>query len=202
MYVSATSPRFSRGRSTPATLAICPPRSYARLRPSGSFTIPPRIPLHWPSERRLRRRRRNPPGGRYWKGGEAPLRGLPLPLLVTRVLADDPRHALALDDLAVLAPGLDRRFDLHVTPLSSSTDSPRSFEPIGDPAAGEVVRGQLHLHAVTGQDPDEVHPHLAADVGQHPMAVLEFHPEHRVREWLDHGPLDLDRVLFRHLARS
>src|SRR2546422_766205 len=57
--------------------------------------------------------RATPSGGRPRKGGNAPLRGLPLPCLVPGVLADDARHAPALDDLAVLAPRLDRRPHLH-----------------------------------------------------------------------------------------
>ena len=36
-----------------------------------------------------------------------------LPLLVTGVLADDPHHAVAADQLALLAHLLDRRSDLH-----------------------------------------------------------------------------------------
>src|ERR671931_1978203 len=36
-----------------------------------------------------------------------------LPLLVTRVLADHEDRAMAADDLALLAHGLDRRSDLH-----------------------------------------------------------------------------------------
>src|SRR5829696_273804 len=38
---------------------------------------------------------------------------LPLTLLVTRVLADHEDRAVAADDLALLAHGLDRRSDLH-----------------------------------------------------------------------------------------
>src|SRR5919199_2301928 len=38
---------------------------------------------------------------------------LPLTLLVTRVLADHEHGAVAADDLALLAHGLDRRSDLH-----------------------------------------------------------------------------------------
>src|SRR6266571_9377123 len=102
MYVTATSPRFSRGRSTPATRAIGPSARSALSR------------------------------------------------LVPRVLADDPRHAATLDDLAVLAAHLDRRSYFH-----RSCPRPRSLlEPIGDSAAGEVVRRQLDLHAVTRQDAD------------------------------------------------
>src|SRR5207245_6877217 len=99
MYVTATSPRFSRGRSTPATRAMCPLRS--------SF------------ERRLCRR--NPSLGRFGKGAKPPSEGLSLSGLVSRILADDPRHALTLDDLAVFAAHLDRRSYLHRFSVSTSS---------------------------------------------------------------------------------
>src|SRR6267378_3339193 len=127
MYVTATSPRFSRGRSTPATRAI-------------DASVPSALSR-----------------------------------LVPRVLADDPRHAATLHDLAVLAANLDRRPHFHRR-LSSS----RLLEAIGDAPAREVVRRQLNLHAIARQDPDEVHPHLPADVRQHLVSVFELHPEHRV----------------------
>src|SRR5881397_2915547 len=41
------------------------------------------------------------------------MRALPLPLLVTGVLADDQHRAVAADDLALLAHRLDRRSYLH-----------------------------------------------------------------------------------------
>src|ERR1051326_2152867 len=72
------------------------------------------------------------------------------------------------------------------------------FESVGDSAPREVVRRQLHLHAIARQDADEVHAHLAADVREHAVAVLELHPEHRVRERLHDGALHLDHVLFGH----
>src|SRR2546425_5899152 len=82
------------------------------------------------------------------------------------------------------------------------SSSPSSLlEPISDPATGEVVRRQLDLHTVAGQDANEVHPHLPADVREHLVPVLELDPEHRVGQRLDHHPLDLDRVFFRHHPR-
>src|SRR3990170_759863 len=73
------------------------------------------------------------------------------------------------------------------------------LEPIGDATPRQVVRRKLDLHPVTGQDPDEVHPHLAGDVGEDPVAVLQLDPEHRVRQRLHHGALHLDRVVLRLL---
>src|SRR5262249_867346 len=72
------------------------------------------------------------------------------------------------------------------------------LEPVGDPAPREVVGRQLDLHPVAGQDPDEVHPHLAADVGQHPVAALQLHAKHRVRQGLPPPSLHFDPLFFCH----
>src|SRR5256712_3303965 len=76
------------------------------------------------------------------------------------------------------------------------------FEPVRDPAPREVVRRQLDLHPIAREDPDEVHPHLAAHVREHPVTVVQLHSEHRVRQRLHHGPFDLDRVFLRHFRVS
>src|SRR5919199_6487411 len=71
--------------------------------------------------------------------------------------------------------------------------------PVDDATAGQVVGRELHDHAVLGQDADVVLAHLAADVGEHPVPVLQLDPEHRIGQWLDDTTLDLDGpVLLRH----
>jgi hypothetical protein len=95
---------------------------------------------------------------------------------------------VAPDDLAVVAPRLDGRSDLHQVPLLQS---------VGDPTPGEVVWRQLDSDSVAWQDPDEVHPQLAADVREDAVAILELDREHRVRQRLDDGSFDFDRVLLR-----
>src|SRR5438034_7915569 len=93
---------------------------------------------------------------------------LALTLLVTRVLADDAYATRAPHDLAVLAPNLDRWSDFHlisfraISPLVSGSPgclrhsaAPHLallLEPVGDPAAGQVVGGDLHLDIVLWQD--------------------------------------------------
>src|SRR3954453_18657565 len=89
-----------------------------------------------------------------------------LPLLVLGVLADDHHGAVAPDDLAVVAPRLDGRSDLHQVP--------RLLQAIRDPTPGEGVGRQLDADPVAGQDPDEVHPQLAADVREDAVAILEL----------------------------
>src|SRR3954452_8409715 len=75
--------------------------------------------------------------------------------------------------------------------------------PVDDPTPREVVRRELHHHAVLGEDPDVVLAHLAADVGQDLVPVAQLDPEHRVRESLDDGALDLDHTFFfRHVLTS
>src|SRR5512147_3133066 len=54
--------------------------------------------------------------------------------------------------------------------LGSPREAGRSLQPIGDSTPRQVVRRKLDPDAVPGQDPDEVHPQLARDVGQDPMA--------------------------------
>src|SRR5262245_4584173 len=91
----------------------------------------------------------------------------------------------------------------HRTLTDGLTFIPASFrapllESVRDPAAGQVVGGELHLDLVPGQDPDEVHAHLAGHVRQHLVAVVELHAEHGVGEGLYHGALDLNGVFFGH----
>src|SRR5690606_6259594 len=78
----------------------------------------------------------------------------------------------------------------------------RLLVAVDDASAGQVVRREFDDDPVLGQDADVVLPHLAADVGQNLVAIGELHPEHGVREWLDHPAFDLDGPVFlRHVLR-
>src|SRR5712671_2659545 len=83
--------------------------------------------------------------------------------------------------------------------------APRRTRPllvaVDDAPPRQIVGRQLHRHLVSGQDLDEIHPHLARDVRQDAVPVLQLHPEHRIRERLDHRSLDLDAFFLRHLVR-
>src|SRR5262245_5472180 len=114
-----------------------------------------------------------------------------LPLLVARVRADDADRAVTADHLALLAHLLDARTYLH----PALTGTLCSLVPVGDATAPEVVRGELDLHPVAGEDPDVVHPHLPGDVCEHLVPVLELDTEHRVGQRLDHRSLHEDRVV-------
>src|SRR5882724_3655441 len=79
----------------------------------------------------------------------------------------------------------------------------RSLVAVHDAATGEVVRRELNDDPVLRQDADVVLPHLAADVCEHPVTVLELHPEHRIRQRLDYPALYLERpVLLGHILRD
>src|SRR5581483_10078108 len=72
---------------------------------------------------------------------------------------------------------------------------------VDDPAAAEVVRGELDAHPVAGVDPDPVAPHLAGRVAERLVAVVEPDAVHPGAERLEHLSLDLDlRLLAGHVA--
>src|SRR3954467_4039662 len=82
-------------------------------------------------------------------------------------------------------------------PIASiSASSPM---PVDDPRAVEVVRRDLDAHPIPGQDPDAEPAHLARDVPEDDVAVVELHPEHGVRERLDHLAFELDLLFLGQL---
>ena len=48
----------------------------------------------------------------------------------------------------------------------------------GDSSPGQIIRGHLHGHLIAGQDPDEVHPQLAGDMGQDGVPVSDVDLKH------------------------
>src|SRR4051812_2434092 len=74
--------------------------------------------------------------------------------------------------------------------------------PIGNPSPVQVVGRELDLHPIAGQDADVVPAHLARDVAEHLVIVVELDLEHRVRESLDYLPLHLDLLFLGHQPRA
>src|SRR4051794_25021392 len=68
---------------------------------------------------------------------------------------------------------------------------------VDDPRSVEVVRRDLHAHAITREDADAEAPHLARHVAEDLVTVVELHPEHGVRERLDYLTLELDLLFLR-----
>ena len=96
-----------------------------------------------------------------------------LTLFVTGVGADDHDAAMATNHLAVVAHCFDAGSYFHGVSL---------LVPVRNTASGEVVRGKFHLHFVTRENTDVVHPHLPGDVSQHFVIVFKFYLEHGVRK--------------------
>ena len=59
-------------------------------------------------------------------------------------------------------------------------------------ALGEIVGRNLDSHLVAGGDPDEVFPHLAGNMRQHLVAVLEADIVHRCRQYFYHRAHNLN----------
>src|SRR6185437_1023692 len=199
---SAISIRFSRGRSTPERRAM---RAGLLLLAEVCRRPDPRPPGRGP---------RPPTGGGLDSAGADPggrrITGWwlcsALALLVAQVLADHHYATVPADDLALVADRLDARVDLHgrVSPRWCRPRGQRTglLVAVDDAPAGQVVRRELHHDPVLGEDPDVVLAHLAADVGENPVSVGQFDPEHRVGKRLDDATLDLDgSVLLRHILR-
>ena len=105
------------------------------------------------------------------------LAGSALTLLVPRIRADDHDPAMPANDPALAADLLHTRLNLHRGLLQSRATacpapSVRSLVPVDNPAAAQVIRTQFHDDPVIGQDPDVVHPHLPADVGEDLVPVV------------------------------
>jgi len=69
--------------------------------------------------------------------------------------------------------------------------------PVHDPAARQIVRRKLHRHFIARENPDEILAHLPGDMRQHPVLVLQFHAEHRVRQRLNHRRHYFNGILLR-----
>src|SRR5580658_9651010 len=80
-----------------------------------------------------------------------------------------------------------------------SQDLPRQnlLVTIHNPAARQIVRRELHRYFVSRQNPDEILSHLAGNVRQHLMLVLELHAKHRIWQRLNHRRHYLYGILFR-----
>src|SRR5690349_19100839 len=69
---------------------------------------------------------------------------------------------------------------------------------IDDTAAVEVVRGDLDADLVAGQHADAEAPHLAGEMREQLVIVLELHAEQQVRRGLGDLAVDFELLLYRH----
>ncbi len=70
---------------------------------------------------------------------------------------------------------------------------------VGNAAFGQVVRADFDGHSVSREDTNVVHTHLAGDVGDHFMVVLELHAKHRVGECFEDFAFELEFVFLGQL---
>src|SRR5208283_5248383 len=89
-----------------------------------------------------------------------------------------------------------------ITQPSAVSDQPtanqKSFVPIHNSPAIQVVGRKLHRDLVPWQNADEVLAHLARNVSQHLVFVLQFHPEHGIRQRFQNHRHHFNRVFFAH----
>lgn len=114
------------------------------------------------------------------------------------LLANDHDIAVATQHLALLTHFLDAWTNLHALSRSSSEIfTELLLVPIRNATSGEVIRGDLDLHAVTRQNTNAVHTHLSGAVSENLVSIFQFDLEHGIWQRLDHGPFQDNRVFLR-----
>ena len=113
---------------------------------------------------------------------------LALTLLVLGVLADNHNLTLALDDLALLAHGLNGRSYFHLNYLLLASP--------GDSAAGDIIGRHLNRDLIAGKDPDKVHPEFTGNMCQNDVAIAYIHLEHGVGQGFNYRALEFDYIVF------
>ena len=67
---------------------------------------------------------------------------------------------------------------------------------VDDAATGQVVRAQLHYHAILGEDTNVVLTHLARNVGKNLVTVGQLNAKHRIWKGFDNRTFDFDDTVF------
>lgn len=151
---------------------------------------------------------------------------------MARVFADHHDHTVTADHLALIADRLNARLDLHRIPFDCNliTGEIRGsltyvgelrypFEhdlnaargdvyisgllvTVDDTTSGKVVGAQFHYYSVLRQDANVVLTHLARDVCENLVAVIQLNTEHRVGQSFNHRAFNLDDAVFlSHILR-
>lgn len=128
---------------------------------------------------------------------------LSLTLLVTGVGANHHNISVTANHATAVADSFDTRANLHFFLLLASYPFSRAvpsqyplFVAINDSATGQVVRTQLHNHAILGEDTNVVLTHLARNVGKNLVTVGQLNTKHRVGQGLDNRTFDFDDTVF------
>lgn len=113
--------------------------------------------------------------------GNTEHRLLSLTLFVLGVLADNVDHPAATHGLAVSTDLFYGGADFHSL-----------FQTLDNPSLGQVVGTHVHCDPVPREESDIVHPHLARNVGEHFMPVIETDFEGCAGEAFDHLSIKTD----------
>src|SRR5256886_5667977 len=116
---------------------------------------------------------------------------LSLTLLLLRVDANHPHHAAPLNHLALVTNLFNRCPYFH----NSCSSLAELLVAVHNPAARQIVWRKLHRDFVSRENPDEILAHLAGNVRQNLVLVLELNAEHRVWQRLDHRRHHFNGVL-------
>jgi len=116
---------------------------------------------------------------------------------VSGIRADNHDATVALDDSAVVTHCLDACAYFHGCVLSLRSFCFPLLVAVGDATSFEVVRSELYLDAIAGENADVMHPHLARDMGQYFVTIFEFNTKHGIWKGLGNGPFQYNRVFFR-----
>lgn len=79
-------------------------------------------------------------------------------------------------------------------------DDGRLLEAVGDAATVQVVRRDLDADLVPGEDADAKAAHLAGQMGQQLVTVVQLDAEHEIGEGLGHFTLELDLLFDCHMT--
>jgi len=70
----------------------------------------------------------------------------------------------------------------------------------GDATLGQIIGRHFDVDFVADKHADAVFAHFSGGPGDNFVVVLEFHPEHRVGQFLRHGARKLQQFFLRHIT--
>jgi hypothetical protein len=109
------------------------------------------------------------------------------------IRADHTHHALAVNDLALVANFPNGSPNFHV--------QYRLLVTIRNAPTVEIVGRQLNQNSITRKNSDEMLAHLSRNMRQHLMLIVfKLYSEHRIRQSLEDLGHDLYRFFLRHTA--
>src|ERR1700680_2231519 len=97
----------------------------------------------------------------------------------------------------IFAPFFASRLSSRASDDRSSAHDSSSLIPIDDPATRQIVGRELDCHLIACKNAYKILSHLARNMRQHLVLVVQLHPEHRVRQRLDHRGHHFDGIFLR-----